>query len=56
MFLSLFTLPVDALASTTAYIGDVAGTIWPFAALAAGIPLSFYVIRKIISMVSGRAR
>jgi hypothetical protein len=53
---TLFRLPAEGLASTTAYIGDIAGTIWPFAALGAGIPLAFYVIRKIISMVSGRAR
>jgi hypothetical protein len=54
--LTLFTLPENALSSTTAYIGDVAGDIWPYVALAIGIPLAFYVIRKIISLVSGRMR
>lgn len=54
--LSLFTLPTGAIASTTAYIGDVMGDIWPYVALAIGIPLAFYIIRKVISLVSGRMR
>jgi hypothetical protein len=56
MFPVLFGLPVDGLTTLTAYIGTVAVDIWPYAALAAGIPLSFYVIKKIISLVAGRAR
>jgi hypothetical protein len=54
--LSLFTLPAGALASTTAYIGEVSGDIWPYIALAIGLPLAFYFIRKVISMVGGRMR
>lgn len=49
--LALFTLPTDALASTTAYIGDLFGSLSPYIFLAIGVPLGFYVIRKVISLV-----
>jgi len=52
----LFTLPTAAVASTTAYIGDLFTDLGPFVWLAIGIPLGFFVIRKVISMVAGRAR
>lgn len=53
---SLFTLPTSSVASTTAYIGEFFSDLSPFIYLAIGIPLAFYVIRKVISMVAGRAR
>ncbi len=53
---TLFTLPTSSVASTTAYIGDFFTDLAPFIYLAIGIPLAFYVIRKVISMVAGRAR
>ena len=53
---TLFTLPGDAIASTTAYIGDLFGALSPFIWLAIGIPLGFYVIKKVISLVAGRVR
>jgi heme exporter protein D len=49
--LTLFTLPDGAVASSTAYIGDVMTDLGPFLWLAIGIPLAFFVIRKIISLV-----
>jgi hypothetical protein len=54
--LSLFTLPDGALTSTTGYIGDLMTDISPFIWLAIGIPLGFYVIRKVISLVAARTR
>ncbi len=53
---SLFTLPAGAVASTTAYIGDLFTDLSVFVYLAIGLPLGFWVIRKIISLVAGRAR
>jgi hypothetical protein len=53
---ALFTLPTDALASTTAYIGDLFTSLSVFVWLAIGLPLGFYVIRKVISLVAGRVR
>ena len=54
--LALFTLPTDAVSSTTAYIGDLFGSLSPFIWLAIGIPLGFYVIKKVISLVAGRVK
>jgi len=54
MFLSLFTLPEGAIASTTAYIGDLVSDLGPFVWLAIGVPLGFYVIKKVISLLPKR--
>jgi len=48
---TLFTLPDGAIASTTAYIGELVVDAWPFVALAVGVPLGFYVIRRFIGLV-----
>jgi len=54
MFLSLFTLPEGAVSSTTAYIGDLIGDLGPLVWLAIGVPLGFYVIRKVVSLIPKR--
>lgn len=53
-FLTLFTLPADAIASTTAYIGDLVDSVGVFVWLAIGIPLGFYVIKKVIGILPKR--
>jgi hypothetical protein len=50
----IFTLPSGALASTTAYIGDLMTDLGVFVWLAIGLPLGFFVIRKVISLVPKR--
>lgn len=50
----MFDLPVDAVSNTTAYIGDLFADLGPFVWLAIGIPLGFYVIKKVITLVVGR--
>ena len=52
----LFDLPVGAITSTTAYIGNLFTDLSPFVYLAIGLPLGFWVIRKTISLVAGRSR
>lgn len=52
----LFELPVTALADITAYIGDVITDGWVIIALVIGIPLAFYVVNKVISLATKRAR
>lgn len=42
------------LASTTAYIGELFSDLGPFIWLAIGIPLGFYVIKRIVGVVRGR--
>jgi hypothetical protein len=49
--LTLFTLPANALASSTAYIGDLVTDLGPFVWLAVGIPLGFYVIKKFMGLL-----
>lgn len=54
--LTFITLPDGAVAGITSYIGELftgAGAlIW----LAIGLPLAFYVVRKVISLIAARAR
>lgn len=52
--LALFTLPEGALSSTTAYIGSLVTDIGPFVWLAIGVPLGFYVIKKVIGLLPKR--
>jgi len=49
--LTLFTIPANALTSSTAYIGDLVTDVGPFVWLAIGIPLGFYVIKKLIGLL-----
>jgi hypothetical protein len=44
---SIFTLPPDAVASTTGFIGDLFGAVGPFIWLFIGVPLGFVVIERI---------
>jgi len=45
-------VPATAIASTTAYIGDLVLSSGPFLWLAMGIPLAFFVIRKILDLIN----
>jgi len=47
----LFTLPTGAVADLTGYIGSIFSSVWVLVALAIGIPLAFYVIKKVIALV-----
>ena len=50
----MITLPVDFLTTTTAYIGTVFTDLWTLIALAIGLPLAFWVIRRIIGLIRAR--
>ena len=50
----MFTLPLDAIASTTAYIGALVSDTGVFIWLAIGVPLGFYVIKKVIGLLPKR--
>jgi len=52
--LTLFTLPSDVISSTTAYIGDIFTDMSVLIYLAIGIPLAFYVIRKVMALLPKR--
>lgn len=51
---TLITLPTDAVADLTAYAGTLFTDLWLIIALVIGIPLAFYVIRKVIALVRVR--
>jgi len=52
--LTLFTLPTETATSITAYIGDVFTDASLLIYLAMGIPLAFYVIRKVMALLPKR--
>lgn len=45
------TLPGTATADLLAYAGDLFTDLWVVIALVIGIPLGFYIIRKVIGLV-----
>jgi len=49
--LTVITLPGNAVTDITAYIGSVVTDTWVLIALAVGLPLGFYVIRRVIGLL-----
>ncbi|GAI11464.1 unnamed protein product [marine sediment metagenome] len=54
IFYTLFTFGIDDLATTTAYIGEVFTDMSVLIYLAIGLPLAFWVIRKVMRLFPGR--
>jgi len=54
--LTIITLPTDALTATLGYVGDLFADLGPFIWLAIGIPLGFYIIKRVIALVGSKAR
>lgn len=50
----MITLPEGAITDITASIGTIMGDLWVVIALVIGIPLAFYVIKKLISLAPKR--
>lgn len=50
-FLSVVTLPQDATAQLLAQTGVLFTDLFPVIALAVGIPLGFFVIRRVIGLL-----
>jgi len=53
MLYTILTLPEGFLASTTAWIGDTFADLAPIIGLVIGLPLAFWLIRKVISLFKG---
>ncbi|GAH93592.1 unnamed protein product [marine sediment metagenome] len=53
---SLISISADDLATTTAYIGEIFADVSVFVWLAIGVPLAFFVIKKVIGLVRGNLR
>ena len=50
----MITLPVDFLTTMTGYIGTVFTDLSTLIALAIGLPLAFWVIRRVIGLIRAR--
>ena len=48
---SIITLPGTAQTDMLANIGELTTDLWVLIALAIGVPLAFYVIKKLIALV-----
>jgi flagellar biogenesis protein FliO len=48
---SIITLPATFLGSTTAYITDLFSDLWIIITLVIGLPLAFWVLRKIKEII-----
>ena len=47
----LITLPTTAIADLTANASEIMTDVWVLVALAIGIPMGFYIIRKVIALI-----
>ncbi len=54
--MSFITLPATSTTELLAYVSGLFTDLWPIIALAIGVPLAFYIIGKVISLVRGRTR
>lgn len=54
--LSFITVPSTALADVMSATGTLFADLWVLIAIAIGIPVAFYVIRRTVSFVRGGAR
>lgn len=52
--LTYITVPIDMADNMLAYAGGLFTDLTPLIILAVGVPLGFYVIRKVISLVKAR--
>lgn len=50
----MFTLPQNAAADLLGYIGSVVTDGWVIISIAIGIPLAFYVVRRLIGLINAR--
>ncbi|MDD2227714.1 MAG: hypothetical protein PHH71_03980 [Clostridia bacterium] len=50
----MIELPLTAVADVTAQIGTLVTDLWAVIALIVGIPLAFYIIKKVIGLFPKR--
>jgi len=50
---SILTIPDTFVTSTLAYVGGLATDLYPILAVVVGLPLGFWVLRKLISLFRG---
>ena len=50
----IIVLPETALADLTGNAGQILSDVWVLIALAIGVPLGFYIIKKVIALIPKR--
>jgi len=53
---SIITVPATATVDLLAFAGGLFTDTWPLIALAIGIPLAFYIIKRVIGLTFLRSR
>jgi len=48
---AIITLPTTAVADLTGNASEIMTDVWVLVALAIGIPMGFYIIRKVIALI-----
>ena len=48
---SIITLPTTAVADLTGAASQIMSDMWVLVAIAIGIPMGFYIIRKVIALI-----
>ena len=48
---AIITLPTTAVADLTGAASEIMSDVWVLVALAIGIPMGFYIIRKVIALI-----
>jgi thiol:disulfide interchange protein len=48
---AIINLPTNAIADLTANASEIMTDVWVLVALAIGIPMGFYIIRKVIALI-----
>ncbi len=54
--MSFITLPATSTTELLSYVSGLFTDLWPIIALAIGVPLAFYIIGKVISVVKSKVR
>jgi hypothetical protein len=54
--LQLTTSPTDAIAAVGTQAALVMSTYWPIVAVALGLPLGFYIVHKVIGLITRHAK
>ena len=47
----LINLPITAIADLTANASQIMTDVWVLVALAIGLPMGFYIIRKVVALI-----
>lgn len=50
----MITLPTTAQADVLEFVGTITTDLWVLITIAIGVPLAFYIVRKVIALIPKR--